>query len=159
MEIVAIALEELVLLYRQHDVEITLGSTGTPGVAFALVTNARSIFHSSRDADTDGVAAVSQPRAVALMTGIGDHLSGAVANGTGAGNGKETLLVTNLSTTGTLFAGFRAAAGRRSTAPAVGTDFSTAELDLHLLAENRLFELQRKIVADVAAALPAPIAA
>src|SRR5271156_1358587 len=123
MKIVAIALKELVLLYRQHDVEISLGPTGTPGIAFALVTNARSIFHSSRYADTDGVAAVGQPSAVALMTGIGDHLSGAVTNGTGAGNGKETLLVTNLSTAGTLLAGFRAAAGRRSAAPAVGADF------------------------------------
>ena len=57
-----------------------------------------------------------------------------------------------------MFAGFRTAAGRRAGSAAIGADLSAAELDFCLLAENRLFELEREIVANVAAALPAPIA-
>jgi hypothetical protein len=158
MKVIAIAFEELVRLYGQHDIEVALRPTGTPRVAFTLVANAGSIFHSSRYADTDGVAAVGQPCAVALETGIGDHLPEPLHIGQVRAMEKEALLVTHLSTAGALFAGFRAAAGGRPGTAAIGADLGAAELDLCLLAEDGLFELEREIVANVAAALRAPIA-
>ncbi len=82
----------------------------------------------------------------------------AVTNWAGAGDGEESLLVTYLPTAGALFAGFRAASGRRAGSAAIGADLRAAELDLYLLAEDRLFELELEIVANVAATLPASIA-
>jgi len=156
MKVIAIALEKLVRLYRQHDVKVALATAGTACVAFALVANTGSIFHSSRHADTDRVAPVGQPCTVALETRICDHLPAAVTDWAGAGDGEESLLVTYLPTAGALFAGFRATAGRGASSAAIGADLSPAELDLYLLAEHRLFELKLEIVANVAATLPAP---
>ena len=58
MEVVAVALEELVRLHRQHHVKISLRPTSTPCVAFTLVSNASSIFHARRHTHTDGVTPV-----------------------------------------------------------------------------------------------------
>src|ERR1700733_7008268 len=158
MKVIAIALEELVRFDRQHDIKVTLTTTGTPRVAFTLVTNTGSIFHSSRYGDTDGVAPVGQSCTVALETGVGDHLPATVTNWAGAGDGEESLLVTYLPTAGALFAGFRAAPGRCAGSAAIGAELRPAELDFYLLAENRLFELELQIVANVAATLAASIA-
>src|ERR1700689_3972760 len=58
MKVIAIALEELVRIYRQHDIKIALTAAGAPCIAFALIANAGSIFLPSRYADTDCVAPV-----------------------------------------------------------------------------------------------------
>src|SRR5580698_505276 len=135
MQVIAIALVELVRLDRQHDIEIALTAAGSPRIALTLIANAGSIFHSSGHADADGVSPVRQPRAVALETGVGDHLSGAVTNWAGASDGKETLLVTYLPAAGALFASFRTPPGGRAATPAISADLGAANLDLYLLAE------------------------
>ena len=75
-----------------------------------------------------------------------------------AGDGEESLLVTYLPTAGALFAGFRATSRRCARSAAIGAELRPAELDFYLLAENRLFELELQIVANVAATLPAAVA-
>ncbi len=159
MKIIAITFKELVRLYRQHNIKISLRPTGTSCVAFTLVANAGSVFHSSWYADTDGVAAVGEPSSVALETGMRNYLSGAITNRASAGNGEKALLVTNLTATGTLLASFRTTAWRRAGAPTVDTNLGAADLDFGLLAEHGFFELEGQIVADVTTALLSPIAA
>src|SRR5579859_3824441 len=153
IEVIAIAFEELVCFYRQHDIEISLRPTPAPGVAFTLIANAGSIFDAGRHADTDGVAAVSKPSAIALLARMSNHLPRPIADGTRASNGEETLLVTNLSTATALLTGLGPATGGRPRSPALGADLSTANLDFRLLAERCFFKLKREIVANVTATL------
>src|SRR6202161_4020386 len=159
MKIIAVAFEELMRLYRHHDIKVSLRATAAPRVPFALVADAGSIFHASRDADTDRMTPVGEPSTVALKTGMSNHLPGTVTDRASARDGEKTLLITNLSTAAALLACFRATAGRRAGATTLDANLSATDLDVGLLAENGFLKLQAEIVADVPAALRAPIAA
>ena len=67
MQVVAIALEELVRLHLEHDVEIAGRSAELAGVAFAAVANARVVFHARRHLHHDLVLARDARFAVARL--------------------------------------------------------------------------------------------
>ena len=48
MQVVAVALEEVVRPDRKHNVQIALGTARAARVAFARVADARSLFHARR---------------------------------------------------------------------------------------------------------------
>src|SRR5208283_3297983 len=105
MQVIAIALEELVRLDREHDVQIAGGSAEATGIALALIADARSLFDSCRNADVDHVLALDATISAAHAAGIRDHRACASACVAGPGNGEKALLISDLSMTLALLAG------------------------------------------------------
>src|ERR1700722_15229437 len=159
MQIIPVTLEIRVRLYCKHDVKIAFRPTRATSIAFALITDPRSIFHASRHSDANGVTAVGKTGAVALQTRTSDHLSRTVTDRAGTRYREEALLVTDLTPTRTLFAGFGPASRRSPASATFGANFSAADLYIRLFSEDSFFKLDGEIVANVAAALLAPTTA
>src|ERR1700744_2072744 len=153
MQIVPLALEVRMRLHCQHNVEIACIAAVAARIAFPLVADARAIFHASRNLHLDGVLLLHAPFTDAGVARFDDHLAGSAADGTGACDGEETLLEAHLPAAGALLANRRRLALRGTGAAGPPADAHALERDRRLLAEARLLELDRQVVADIAATL------
>ena len=98
--------------------------------------------------------------ALALRARIGDHAAGALARRTGAGNAEESLLIANLAASRAGAAGGWTFARRRAGAVAFLAGLVAADRDASLFPEERFFEFEREIFAQIGTALhPAATAA
>src|SRR3984885_7450069 len=153
MQIMPFALEVRVRLYCQHNVEIASIATVTARIAFALVADARAILNARRNLHLDGVLLLHAPFTDAGMAWFDDHLASSAADGAGACDGEETLLEAHLPAAAALLANRRRLALRGAGAAALPANVHALAGDRRLLAEDRLLELDRQVIADIAAAL------
>ena len=105
----AVALEELVWLDVDHDVEIAALSSAQACFAFAGQADAASGFDTGGDFDLEGLAFMDAARAVTFFTGVFDERAFAVAGGAGAFYREEALLLADaaLPVAGGALLGFR----------------------------------------------------
>src|SRR6478736_5320366 len=92
-QVVALALQELVVLHLHDDVEVAGRAAGDTGLALAL--NPEPLSRRDPRRDLHGELALLQDAALAVAGGarLGDHLARAAALATGASDGEEALLV------------------------------------------------------------------
>jgi len=91
VQILTVALENLVRRKRNENVEIAPRAAALAGVAFAGQTNARAIVNTAWNADLQGAIFPNLTMAVTGAAGIGNNLAGAAATGAGPLYLKETL--------------------------------------------------------------------
>src|SRR6185312_4665590 len=91
--------------------------------------------------------------AAAGLAGIDDQRAGSAADRAGPRHREESLLKALLAASAALRTRHRSLALGRARALAVGAGLHAPDGDLLLLAEDRLLELERQVVAQVASAL------
>src|SRR5580698_5659639 len=97
MQVVAVALEEVVWTNGKHDVEIAARAAEASGFAFAGVADAGAVFDAGRDLDLHRELAGDAGFAAGGGAGVGDDGAGAAAVAAGAGYGEEALLIAELA--------------------------------------------------------------
>src|SRR5512146_2669129 len=99
MQVLALALEKLVIFDMQYDVQVAGRPAVHTGIALAGVADARSVLHPGGNFDLDRALTRHALLAFALGAGITDRGARAAARRTGARDGKESLLITDLAAT------------------------------------------------------------
>src|SRR5260370_18244668 len=107
MQVVAIALEELVRLHIQHHVQIARGPAKLPGFALALVSNARILLHTRRHLHQDRVLRLNPRLALARRARIDDQRTRTAAHRAGPRHREESLLDSLLPAPAALRTGHR----------------------------------------------------
>src|SRR5690606_10090421 len=79
-----VALEQLMRLDRQEDIEIAARTAALSGVALARQTDARAVVDAGGNLEVQGAGLADLTMAVTGPAGIGDHLAGAAAAGAGS---------------------------------------------------------------------------
>ena len=79
VKVVALALEDAVLLEVDDDVEVAGRAAVHPGLALAGEADAIALVHAGRNFYREGLVALDAPGAAARGAGIGHHLARAVA--------------------------------------------------------------------------------
>src|SRR5580698_2688887 len=153
MEIVPIALEIGMRLHRQHYVQVAGISAITARVALSLVANPCAVLDTGRNLHLDDVLFFNPRFTVAGVAWLGDHLTRSAADGAGTRNREEALLEAHLAASSALLTDACRFSVRRTRAAAFPADVHALNADGRLLAKDRFFEVQRQVIANVAAAL------
>jgi hypothetical protein len=153
VQICAFAFEEGMFLDVQDHKKIAGRSAESSGFAQAGETDAGTVFHSRRNLGFDRPLPQDSPLPFALRAGISDDATSALTGWTGAGHAEESLLVADLSATRAGAAADRRFAGGSTRAAALFTGLMAADCDLRLFAEDRFFEFQSDVFAQVRTAL------
>jgi len=159
VQIGAFALEKRMLLHMQNHIQIAGGPAECAGFPESGKTDAGAVFDAGGNLRVDGLVVKDASFTFAFGAGIGDDAARALTSGTGAGHAEESLLVANLAASAARAAGGRSFAGRGAVALAVLTDFVAAHRDLRFLAEDRFFEFEGYVFAQVGTTLGAAAAA
>ena len=156
-DVVAVALEQRVLLHGQDDVEVAASAAVEAHLAFAADADLRALFDSRRNPHLELALPHLAPAASTLMARLVDDpalAAAAVAGGDVDELAEDASLgATNLAAA--VADGALARLGARLGAQAVadGARLAAVDLDLLLGAEDGLFEGERQAVVEVAAAL------
>src|ERR1700680_842433 len=97
VQIVALTLEEGMLLHMQNHIQITRRAPVEATFPVSREANAGSVFHAGGNFRVYGPLTQHPAFPFALGTGIRDHVTRPLASGTGARNAEKTLLVANLA--------------------------------------------------------------
>src|SRR5215831_18756097 len=136
------------LLHVEHDVEVSEGAAMGSGLSQTAETNARILFHPSRNLGFNRLRAQDASLASASRAGIADHGAKPLTGGAGAGNAEETLLIANLATSTAAAAGCGLAAGASRTRAGIAVLVTTVG-DFVFGAENGFFKLERDVFAEI----------
>lgn len=155
VEVVALALKDLVGSDANDDVEIAGGATFDAHVAIALRAEARALLDAGGDLDADAGFFLGAAIAAAGFAGIGDNLATALTFGASLLNLKEAPRGDDLTGTAAGVAGgFTAAAGGAAAFAAAAMDQALVT-NLFLSAVGGFFEGELDGVAKITAALGA----
>jgi hypothetical protein len=149
MDIRAFALKKRMLLDVQDHVKIARRPAECSSFAQSGEAYAGSVFDSGWNFGFDRPLPQNSSLPFALRTWVGDDTSNPLAGRASASHAEETLLVSDLSASGAGAARNRRLALGSARTPAVFAAFVAAAGDLCLFAEDRLFELQRNVFAQV----------
>ncbi len=154
-EVIAFALEKLVLFHMQNNVKVAGLATKGAGFTKAAEADAGAVFDSGGNFGFDGALAKKSALAAALRAWIGDDLTQTLASGTGAGDAEKALLMADLAMAVAGAAG-DGRFSRRCAGSATGfASFMTADIDGFFDAEDGFLEFQLQIFAQVGSALNA----
>src|SRR5882672_6082698 len=153
MQIVALPFEESMLFNMEDNVEVTGRSAEGAGFAESRKADARAVFYTCGNFGFDRALAQQSALAFALRTRIGDHASGTLTCGTGAGDAEKPLLITNLTAAIAGAALYGRFAGRGTRTATRIARFMTADFDVLLYSEEGFFKFQIQVFAQVGAAL------
>src|SRR5690242_4126055 len=148
VQVVAIALENLVLAHAHFNIEIARSRAGWPGLALAGKADAIAGIYAGGNAHRQRAFVLQPALAVAGLAGILDHPTGAAAMRTGLLDRKNAVLHSHAA---------HAAASRASDGLAIGGTRAVAmmaidqrgNLDLLLDAGDRFFQIEVQHVAKV----------
>src|SRR6185436_516543 len=156
----AVALEELVRLDRQEDIEVAGRPAAHAGLALAGEANARAVLDARRDVDRQRAFAHHAARAAAGAARVVDDLAASLAGGAGALDGEEALAGAHLAGARAGRAGRGLGAGLGAAAGAGLAGDAGGDADLRRLAGERLGQRNLHVVAQVGTALaPGALAA
>src|SRR5258708_36317115 len=163
VQVVLLALEKRVVFDLEHHVQIAMRPAIRAGFAFLRQTHTDAIIHAGWNVHFELPLLLLVTLAVTLFARCADDLAGAAALAARAPHREETLLVNDLAAAMACRASGSAGAGLGALAAAMIAKLRARYLDLAGHAENRLFELNFEVVADILAALrprtPPPAAA
>lgn len=155
VEILPFAFEERMFFDVKDDVHVAVGASVRSRVTVTVVENSRAFFDSGRHFDFQLRFRVNSLLASASLTRIGYENAGAMADGACARNTKETLLVTDLTSTLALLAGAGSLSSSRAGAFALGAGFAMTYRDFLRNPEDRFLEGEGEVFTQVVAALRA----
>src|SRR2546425_3413463 len=155
----ATALKKRMFLHIQNDVEIA--GRRSIGSGFALVgyANARLRIDARGNAHFDCSRPLDPAAASAFRAFFANHLTGALALGAGARDGKKTLLIMQLSAPFAGLAGHHTGAGFRPGSLASLAQLLSRQTNLGADARGRLLKRQLHVIPQIGAALHALTAA
>jgi hypothetical protein len=119
---------------------------------FAADAQARAVVDARRNLHGDLLLLAHAARAVAARARVLDHPPGTAALRTGASHGEEALRIADLPAAGASGAGHRLRAGLGAVAGADGAAHDARDGQRDVLAEHRLFEVERQVITKVVAA-------
>src|SRR5690606_21482095 len=99
VQMLAIALEDCVLTYVDHHIQVTGRAAQRAGLTFARQANAISGIDARWHFDRQGLVLFRAPLAMAGAAGIGDHLATAMAARAGLLHREKALLHAHLTDT------------------------------------------------------------
>ena len=153
VDIIALPLEEGVLLDRDHHVEIAGGSIAES--RFPLTRNAQTgtILHAGRNSKLEDLLFLNHARTAALTAGLLDDAARPVAGGTGSADCEKALLKTNLPppVAGRTDRGSLLGVGARSLTLLAGSRLRN--LDLGFGPEDRILEIDLQVITQVGPSL------
>ncbi len=153
MQILAVALEERMLGYMQHNVNVAGGTAVESRIAMPGVENAGSVLNARGHLHLQRMGSVQQALALARGARILNHGARALADRAGAGYAEESLLVTHLAVAVALAAlAGQFAAGRAGTMAGVA-QLVAPDVDLLFHAKGRVLKCNGEVFADVGATL------
>ena len=147
------ALENLVVLDAEHDVQIAIGRAFAAGIAFAGNAHLVAVIDAGGNLQFDSPFLHHTAFAPAGLAGILDDLPRSAALGARTRDAEEALLEAHLAMTIARRAGRRAAALLSTTAGAFEAGLVSGILDLLRCAESGIFKFQLQIVAKIRSAL------
>ena len=155
MQVVALALKEVVLFDVQDNIQIAGWPAERARFAEATETDSRAVLHSRRHFGFDRAFAQQAPFAFALRAGIGDYTARALAGWAGSSDAEKALLIPDLASTVARLAGNRSFARRSARAATCVAVFMAANIDLFLGAKDGFLEFEMQVFTQVGAALGA----
>src|SRR5687767_6223949 len=153
MQIVAVALKELVLTDEDHDVEIPRRAAERASFAFSGEPQPLTGGNAGGDLHRQLAHFLDAAFAAASGAGLGDHLARTAALTAGPRDREKALLVAQLTGAAALRAARRRCARSGAVAVAGFTRLVPRNLDVGLDAFRRLLELDLEVVAQIGAAL------
>jgi hypothetical protein len=147
VQIVVVTLKMRMRAYMDVDVKVARGGPFRPVIALAFQTDSPIGIHARRHSDFNFLMRTDRPCTPASGTGIVDHRPLTAAGAAGCGDGKEAGTAAYLSGTSTLGAGSDAFSSRTVT---FTTGLEAVVFNLHIHAENGLFEVHPQIVSEIA---------
>src|SRR5579872_356962 len=153
MQVIFMPLEERVLFYFEHDIQVAGRPAIASGLAFMGQAHARSLVHTRGYIDLQFALHLPRPASMAIPARRTDDLPASAALPAGAPHREETLLINHLTPSLASGAGGGTASGLRAFACAMFTRLRARHLDVRGQAENRVFEADLQIVANILAAL------
>mmetsp|Transcript_8074 Transcript_8074/g.15670 ORF Transcript_8074/g.15670 Transcript_8074/m.15670 type:complete len:339 (-) Transcript_8074:288-1304(-) len=151
VQVVAIALEDVVLLDPDLDVEIAARPAVDAGLAIARGADAHALVDAGRDLDLQRLGLLDLALAVAGHAGVGNDLAAAVAVRAGLLDAEEALAHVHRAGAAAGAAGLGAGAGLGTGAAAGLAAFPARDADLRFLAAGSFLERDFHRVAEVAA--------
>jgi len=139
-----------VVLHPEHNVEVAGRTSVVARVAFPGDAQPRAIVHTGRNLDLNGALAAHASLALALRTGIANHLPHPAALRTGAGDGEKPLLVADLAASVAGRAGRRAGTLAGAAAAAFCASLPPWDLDPGFGSPGGALKAQLEVVAQVA---------
>jgi hypothetical protein len=149
----AVALEQLMRLDRQEDVEVPGRPATQPRLTFASEADARTILHTLRDVDRQRPLPRDAAGSRAVLARVLNGFSPALAIGTGPLDGEEALGRAHLAVAGAGRTGGRPRAGFGSGTAALLAGDAGRHTDLRRLAGVGLRQRDLEVVAQIRAAL------
>src|SRR5205807_3185291 len=153
VQIVFLALEKRVWLHLQKYIKIACRSAMRARLAFARQTEAVAIVHPGGYVHLQLPLRLPVALAAAFAARVADNLPRAAAGSAGAPDGKEALLVENLSAAMASRAGSGSAARFGARSFTALARLHARNLNLGIQAEHRVFKTDFQIVADIFPAL------
>ena len=144
-----LALEEVVLLDMNENVQVPMGSAISTGLAFSAQPQAGTVIHSGRNSDGHGFAGQHLALPMAGGAWVGDNLTLSPALSARGSNRKETLASTDLTCPTALRAGFWTGPGRRTAAFTIVAGFRFFHIDLFFGTESGFHEAQLHVIAQI----------
>jgi len=137
----------------EDDIKIARRAAVRSCFALSAVANSRAVFNPGRNFHFDLALAQRYSLPFALRAWIGHYSSRAVARRASPRDGKEPLLITNLSATCAALARNRRLPGSRAGSITNFAGLVTPNLNFRRYAERSLVELQRNVFAQIGSAL------
>src|SRR5690606_19898898 len=151
MQVVVVALEDLVLLDMDLDIEVAGRPAIDAGFAIAARSNTHTVIDTGRDLDLQGLVPTCTANAVARHTRIGDLLTAAVAGRAGLLDAEKALLHPHRTRTTAGVAGLGRRAGFCAAAVAGIAIFPAGHADFGVKALSGLLQRDFQRVFEVGA--------
>ena len=151
VQVIAIALEDLVRLDPDLDVQVARRPTVGAGLAVAARTNAHAFVDAGRHLDFQRLVLLDLALATASRAGLGNDLAGAMAMRAGLLDAEEPLAHVHRASAVAGRTDFGTRSGLRAVALAGFATLVRRNADLRFLARRSLFERDLHRVAQVAA--------
>src|SRR5580698_8059381 len=157
MEVVPIALEDLMLGQRQEDIEVARRPAIETGLAFSGQSYARSFFHARRNIDRQRPFLLHMTAAAARLAGIADNTPGPMTIRTSTFDSEKALLRPDFPCAGTGRTLFRPRTCFRSAAAACLAGDGRVDANFRGLAGKGILKRDLHVVTKIVATiLPAP---
>ncbi len=153
VQVIAFPREERMFFDVQHNVQVARRPTELPNLSSASKANPCAVFHARWNFGIHSALAQNAAISFAFRARIGDDASRPLARRTSPGDAEKSLLVANLSPTRAGAASRGAFSRSRARPVAILAGLVTTHRNPSLLAKERLFELERQVLAQIGAAL------
>jgi hypothetical protein len=159
MEVIALARKERMILHVKDNVEVARRPAKLPDFSCSREADAGSVFDSGGNLGINGPLSKDSAFALALGTGIGNHIARALACRAGTSDAEESLLISDLSLAFAGTAGGWTFSGRGTRTLTFLASLMAAYGDFLFHAEESFLKFESQVFAQIGATLNAAASA